>query len=310
MEDALLESDKEVMEVEDQGSKVAAVADPAPATIPDPVPAPTPSLTLTLTPTSASDLAPELPTLVIACLDTAAAPPTTKSSKEEHSGSKVSESSKSKCLQCKGKHPLYKCAHFRKLSHEQKLRFVMLHRNCYRCLSTKHLAIDCKSPMKCNVCNESHHTLLHASGKGPSKKVVKSKGKPSCSVDNTFKARLKPTPSHISNVPVRHMISLSPTLKVSLLIGNRSILVRAVIDLYFSMSYVCESLIQQLPLLVSTLNGDKICRLTIASIYAPYPQITLTATVRKMLEIRTPTETISTGKRRAGVRTRIEFGYN
>ncbi|KAI8116686.1 hypothetical protein CVS40_11284 [Lucilia cuprina] len=178
MEDALLESDKEVMEVEDQGSKVATVADPAPATIPDPVPAPTPSLTLTPTPTSPSDLAPELPALVIACPDTAAAPPTTKSSKEEHSGSKVSESSKSKCLQCKAKHLLYKYAHFRKLSHEQKLRFVVLHRNCYRCLSTKHLAIDCKSPMKCNVCNESHHTLLHDSGKGPSKKVVKSKGVP------------------------------------------------------------------------------------------------------------------------------------
>ncbi|XP_046806588.1 cyclin-dependent kinase inhibitor 1C-like isoform X2 [Lucilia cuprina] len=103
MEDALLESDKEVMEVEDQGSKVATVADPAPvpapAAIPDPVSAPTPFPTPTPTPTLASALAPELPALMIACPDTAAAPPTIKSSKKEYSGSKVSESSKSKCLQ-------------------------------------------------------------------------------------------------------------------------------------------------------------------------------------------------------------------
>ncbi|XP_046803198.1 uncharacterized protein LOC124419047 [Lucilia cuprina] len=215
MEDALLKSDKKVMEVEDQGSKVATVADPAPATIPDPVPAPTPSLTPTLVSASAS----ELLALKVASVekssestdsDPAAAPTPAKASNVESSGSNV-------CKQCRGRHPLYRCASFWKLPHEKRLRFVILHRHCYRCLSTKHLANECKSLVKCNICHDNHHSR----GKGQKKKGAKPK--PPTSAHS--KAKSMPYPVQTSHVPLRHYINLSPTLKVNLLIGNRRILV-------------------------------------------------------------------------------------
>ncbi|XP_037815538.1 uncharacterized protein LOC119606193 [Lucilia sericata] len=303
MEDALLESDKEVMEVEDQGSKDTPVPDPVPvsitapvtapvlAPVPAPIPSPAPTPTLAVASASVPASAPELLTLKVASVekssestdpDPAAAPTTAKASKVESSGSNV-------CKQCKGRHPLYRCASFRKLSHEKKLRFVVLHRHCYRCLSTKHLANECKSLVKCNICHDNHHSLLHSPGKGQKKKDAKPK--PHTSAQS--KAKSIPYPVQASNVPLRHAINLSPTLKVNLLIGNRRILVRAVLDLCCPMSYVCESLVQQLRLPVSSANGVNICGLTIGSIYAHHPQLTLSATVRKMVGIRTPPENIS-----------------
>ncbi|XP_046809842.1 uncharacterized protein LOC124420565 [Lucilia cuprina] len=225
MEDALLESDKEAMEVEDQGSKVATVADLAPVSAPVSAPAPTPSLT----PTLVSDSASELLALKVASVekssestdpDTAAAPTPAKASNVESSGSNV-------CKQCRGRHPLYKCASFRKLPHEKRLRFVILHRHCYICLSTKHLANECKSLVKCNICHDNHHSLLHSPGKGQKKKGAKPK--PPTSAQS--KAKSMPYSVQTSHLPLRHSINLSPTLKVNLLIGNRRILVRAVLDL-------------------------------------------------------------------------------
>ncbi|XP_046811402.1 dihydrolipoyllysine-residue acetyltransferase component of pyruvate dehydrogenase complex-like [Lucilia cuprina] len=153
MEDAFLDSDKEVMEVEDQGSKVATVADPAPvpapATIPDPVSAPTPSPTPTLVSESAS----ELLALKVASVekssgstdpDLAAAPTPAKASNVESSSSNV-------CKQCRGRHPLYRCASFRKLPHENRLRFVILHRHCYICLSPLRHSFNLSPTLKCDI---------------------------------------------------------------------------------------------------------------------------------------------------------------
>ncbi|KNC32959.1 hypothetical protein FF38_07953 [Lucilia cuprina] len=173
------------MEVEDQGSKGATVADPAPATIPDPVPAPTPSTTPSptpsLTPTLVSDSASELLALKVASVEKSSestdpdpgvgAP--AKASNVESPGSNV-------CKQCRGRHPLY-----------------------------RHLANECKSLVKCNICHDNHHSLLHSPGKDQKKKGAKPK--PPTSAQS--KAKSMPYPVQTSHVPLRHSINLSPTSK-------------------------------------------------------------------------------------------------
>lgn len=61
-------------------------------------------------------------------------------------------------------HPLKKCRTFRERPIEERISFLKENRICFRCCdSTKHIAKNCKAPIKCSDCNSVRHVAaLHS----------------------------------------------------------------------------------------------------------------------------------------------------
>ena len=77
-------------------------------------------------------------------------------------------SSGNNCVVCKTeKHPLYVCAKFRSLSHDEKVSVLKTNNLCSNCLTSGHFKRQCKSIHKCKVCQKLHHTLLHIYQQNP-----------------------------------------------------------------------------------------------------------------------------------------------
>ena len=73
-----------------------------------------------------------------------------------------SDSTDGNCVVCKAeKHPLYICAKFKSLPHEDKVSLLKNNGLCMNCLSSGHFKNQCKSIHKCKICQRPHHTLLH-----------------------------------------------------------------------------------------------------------------------------------------------------
>lgn len=63
------------------------------------------------------------------------------------------------CICCGGKHPLYQCDDFGKLSPTGRMKFVKDHQLCVNCLHAGHK--ECENPWSCRHCALRHHSLLH-----------------------------------------------------------------------------------------------------------------------------------------------------
>ena len=75
-----------------------------------------------------------------------------------------SSSARQKCLFCSGIHRIWKCLAYKKLSYEDKRKFVQENRLCLKCLSRGHFLRTCpRAHFRCQQegCNKEHHTLLH-----------------------------------------------------------------------------------------------------------------------------------------------------
>ena len=65
------------------------------------------------------------------------------------------------CVLCQGKHAIWECYKFKKMSPRDRLEAAKSNRLCFVCLLPgKHKARWCKSPNKCN-CGAKHNKLLH-----------------------------------------------------------------------------------------------------------------------------------------------------
>ena len=64
------------------------------------------------------------------------------------------------CYICKGRHLIYACEQFNKMTSEDKLKIVKSNRLCFTCLADTHRARWCKEPRCCH-CEGRHHKLLH-----------------------------------------------------------------------------------------------------------------------------------------------------
>ena len=64
------------------------------------------------------------------------------------------------CYICKGRHLIYKCEQFNKMTSQDKLKIVRSNRLCSTCLAATHRARWCKEPRCCH-CEGRHHKLLH-----------------------------------------------------------------------------------------------------------------------------------------------------
>ena len=74
------------------------------------------------------------------------------------------------CPLCTGQHRLWKCELMKAKSPEERKSFVRQARLCDNCLGSGHMAMDCRSKMRCQVngCGWKHHTMLHVKKKSNS----------------------------------------------------------------------------------------------------------------------------------------------
>lgn len=65
------------------------------------------------------------------------------------------------CLCCTGQHKIVSCDKFLKLSVQSRFDFVKENKLCLLCFSPSHLVRNCRSRVKCDQCQYSHHGMLH-----------------------------------------------------------------------------------------------------------------------------------------------------
>ncbi|XP_065370882.1 uncharacterized protein LOC135963030 [Calliphora vicina] len=190
------------------------------------------------------------------------------------------------CRICDRKHQLSSCRKFINMTCEKRIRMVLLHHYCSRCFSANHISRDCSSQGCCKTCKGKHHSMLHYDNNVAAKQMKSKK--------RSRTSDPRPAVSNeLPSMPLFHPVSFSPTATVLLLISDKSIRVRAVLDLCCSMSYICSSLVANLKLPVSTVNEEKFCKVNICSLYEASRQISLTVKVKTMHGIKTPVETVS-----------------
>lgn len=67
------------------------------------------------------------------------------------------------CPLCKNSHSIRKCSRFNEKTPNERFQLAKTHRLCINCLGAGHASAACQSKYKCQVCNRSHHSLLHFS---------------------------------------------------------------------------------------------------------------------------------------------------
>ena len=141
------------------------------------------------------------------------------------------------CVVCKTeKHPLYTCAKFKALSHDEKSTILKTNNLCTNCLAGGHFRKQCRSIHKCKVCQRPHHTLLHIEPQATPKPDRSPENKDATQVSSNTAVRLK------SN-------ALLMTCRVSVLTPDgSSVEARALLDNASSASFVSERLVQSLSL--------------------------------------------------------------
>ena len=149
----------------------------------------------------------------------------------------------SNCVVCKTvKHPLYTCAVFKALSHDDKMSVLKLNNLCTNCLTAGHFKKQCKSIHKCKICQNPHHTLLH---------IERTVPRPSGSAPGHDGASVTyDTTCVTSNAAVKlKSNALLMTCRVLVVTPDGSpVEARALLDNASSASFVSERLVQSLSL--------------------------------------------------------------
>ena len=140
----------------------------------------------------------------------------------------------SNCAVCKTEtHPLYICAKFKSLPHDEKVSVLKTNNLCSNCLTRGHFKRQCKSVHKCKVFQKLHHTLLHIHLPNSTPPVGSQSATP---VSSNAAMNLK------SN-------ALLMTCRVSVTASDgSSVKARALLDNASSASFVSERLVQSLSL--------------------------------------------------------------
>ena len=141
------------------------------------------------------------------------------------------------CVACKnGKHPLYTCKDFPRMSHKQKMAIVKNNSLCLNCLKLGHFVKKCPSDLHCRKCRNLHHSLMHieTDAKAPKEKP--------------------PTPSDAVTSHASHSTNccrqvLLMTCKVQVIgPSGYTTYARALLDSASSTSFITERLAQHLRL--------------------------------------------------------------
>ena len=188
-----------------------------------------------------------------------------------------------KCPVCiSDRHPLYSCAKFKLLSHDEKVSVLKKNNLCMNCLNSGHFARKCKSSYRCKKCQKLHHTSLH-------RDVVDSAPPPLSVVSANTTTRVVSSPA----VKLRSS-SLLMTSRVLVFAPNGSCVeARALLDNGSTSSFISERLVQSLAIphslcsvsvsgiaeSIANSNVKSVASFQIASTYSNQDKIDLTAIV-------------------------------
>lgn len=198
------------------------------------------------------------------------------------------------CRMCPQAHPLYKCATFKRMPLERRLRNVVFFRYCYNCLRPDHQSKACPVRQGCQQCGDRHHTLLHSRSRTTTRaQSVPSKASPRDSnhqhqsmavrsSSSNLSARDSHCPSEtvtIRHLPIGRIVNIAPTVLIRLCSATSNIPVRALLDPCCRISQVCESLVRTLRLPTTQIGDDLYCDIVITSSYDSTRTYYLTARV-------------------------------
>ncbi|XP_075169024.1 uncharacterized protein LOC142241157 [Haematobia irritans] len=203
------------------------------------------------------------------------------------------------CRVCGGRHALRRCRKFLSLSIEKRIRMVVRHRYCYRCLAQTHQSKGCPSRRRCPSCSGDHNVLLHAAAVAPriehgssrSAQRIRS-GSHTNRPSDLAVARSYSDFGGVGVLPLQNVVTLAPSLVVRVSPHGVSVPVRAVIDNCARQSQICRSMVENLGLPVTNIEGVQFCRLTVSSAYDPEQRLTFTARVHDLGRVLTPAEAV------------------
>ena len=162
----------------------------------------------------------------------------------------VTTAAENACSVCKSfSHPLYSCAKFKLLPHEQMMMVVKNQGLCMNCLKPGHYSRHCTSVQKCRRCQKPHHTLLHVEVKS-----TRSASSPSNSLSDTSTfTRHDEYVNSVHSHAVQSQSKMSQTLLTTcrvLVTTTHGVTTqaRALLDSASSTSFISEHLAQSLNL--------------------------------------------------------------
>lgn len=146
------------------------------------------------------------------------------------------------CLFCKNQHLLERCFALKKRTQHDKIEFLKAKGICFGCLKTGHKSKRCENRLKCDICGETHPTILHIYGKEVILKKAEEKRK-----DTSVQ-----TCGHTGAGTERTLMSIIP-VQVKAIKSNKVVQTYAFLDPGSSATFCSEHLQEEL-----NLNGKKI----------------------------------------------------
>ncbi|XP_071055027.1 uncharacterized protein [Onthophagus taurus] len=160
------------------------------------------------------------------------------------------------CVMCNSAHYISSCPAYLSKSPAERQDFVISRKLCFNCLGS-HTVNKCRVSKRCRVCRKSHHTSLHDAPLRSTSTRIQSSVEPSKSL--TVFAPIQEQPSITANdlTVSNHLLHShhihAPVLLAAALVRiessrGHSVIVRALIDQGSDVSFITESLVQQLQL--------------------------------------------------------------
>ncbi|XP_075167883.1 uncharacterized protein LOC142240048 [Haematobia irritans] len=214
--------------------------------------------------------------------------------KKKSASSFVVSNAPTQCCFCKSPtpHNPFNCRKFIEMKDTERFRMVKNLKLCLNCLGTNHFASKCPSTNRCQLCNNTHHTLLHK----------QQSSSPSLPQPSTLLPPLpsQPTPSitppestaatslHLSDIDSTVILGTAQVeLKSS---KGRSIIVRALLDSGSQLHFVTEHIAQYLRvprtkismevngIAHNSIGAFNTCSFAVTSLYSDYSS-SITATI-------------------------------
>lgn len=156
------------------------------------------------------------------------------------------------CHLCPRKHALRFCKKFLNMNTEDRMRTVILNKNCFNCLAHKHSGTSCRSETSCRYCNEKHHTLLHTH-----ERLRRN--------HSEVQMPKKEAPPTLTSILSQHTVNLLPTAIIKIEVQGTLHYARALLDPCATVSRISSALVKHHSIPTTSIGADKVCSVSIRS---------------------------------------------